>query len=194
MNKTDSGFLTREEILNPHGWILLSFIMDPRTGLGRFKDYRISNYQLMEEMIKYRQTKTAEEILEISDVKERSRRYFEQREPFEEMLKRCTRIEGNVIVTNLMNEETICCGNRFLIYALYPEPNIDVRVMWGREKQNVVFVCGHSILNRTNETNVGKLMLEYGGGGHERVGTCQVAIEDLERSLEKIVKHIREDG
>jgi nanoRNase/pAp phosphatase (c-di-AMP/oligoRNAs hydrolase) len=194
VNKSDSGNLTREEILNPKGWILLSFLMDPRTGLGRFKDYRISNYQLMEDMIQYCRTKTDEDILLIPDVQERAKRYFEQQELLEEMLKRCCEIRGNVIVTNLMNEETIYAGNRFLVFALYPEQNIEVRVMWGKNKKNVVLTCGHSILNRTSRTNVGKLMLEYGGGGHEKVGTCQVPIEDWERVLEEIVNRMQKDG
>lgn len=194
VNKSDSGNLTREEILSPKGWILLSFLMDPRTGLGRFRDYRIGNYQLMEDMIQYCRTKTDEEILLIPDVQERLKRYFEQQELFEEMLKRCCEIHGNVIITNLMNEEMIYSGNRFLVFALYPEQNIEVRVMWGKNKQNVVFTCGHSILNRTSQTNVGKLMLEYGGGGHEKVGTCQVPVEDWERVLEEIVNRMKKDG
>ncbi len=194
VNKSDSGNLTREEILNPKGWILISFLMDPRTGLGRFRDYRISNYQLMEDMIQYCRTKTDEDILLIPDVQERSKRYFKQQELFEEMLKRCCEIHGNVIITNLMNEETIYSGNRFLVFALHSEQNIEVRVMWGKNKKNVVFTCGHSIVNRTSQTNVGKLMLEYGGGGHEKVGTCQVPIEDWERVLEEIVNRIQKDG
>ncbi|MFH1623643.1 MAG: exopolyphosphatase [Pseudomonadota bacterium] len=194
VNKSDSGDLTREEILCPKGWTLLSFVMDPRTGLGRFKDYRISNYQLMEGMIQYCRTKTAEEILQIPDVQERTERYFTQQELFKDMLKRCCQIHGNVIVTNLLKEETIYCGNRFLVYALYPEQNIEVRVMWGRNKENVVFTCGHSILNRTSRTDVGKLMLKYGGGGHRRVGTCQVSIEDCQRVFKEIVQRAREDG
>lgn len=191
VNKSDSGNLTQKEILKPDGWILLSFVMDPRTGLGRFRDYRISNYQLMEDMIQYCRTKTAGEILELQDVRERTKRYFEQQELFKDMLERCAEIHENVIVTNLLNEETIYSGNRFLVYALYPDQNIEVRVMWGKDKQNVVFACGHSILNRTSRTNVGKLMLEYGGGGHEKVGTCQIMTEDWERALREIVQRMK---
>lgn len=194
VNKSDSGNLTREEILNPQGWILLSFIMDPRTGLGRFRDYRISNYELMEEMIEYCRTITVEEILENPDVRERTRRYFEQQELFKEMLRRCCSLRGNVIITNLLSEETIYSGNRFMVYALFPYQNIEVRVMWGREKQNVVFTCGHSILNRTSGTDVGKLMLSYGGGGHQRVGTCQIPTEQWEQALSDIVEKMLQDG
>jgi nanoRNase/pAp phosphatase (c-di-AMP/oligoRNAs hydrolase) len=194
VNKTDSANLTSEEIVNADGWILLSFMMDPRTGLGRFSDYRISNYQLMMDMISYCRTKTAEEILEISDIQERVKRYFEQQELFEDMLRRCSQVEDNVIITHLMNEETIYAGNRFLVYGLFPAQNVEVRVMWGKNKQNVVFAVGHSVLNQTCRTNIGRLMLEYDGGGHERVGTCQVPFEKWEQSLNEIVAKLRENG
>jgi len=194
VNKSDSGNLTREEVLNPKGWVLLSFIMDPRTGLGRFGDYRISNYQLMEEMVQYCRTKTVDEILQIPDVQERVKLYFDQQDLFKDMLNRCCMVKDNVIITNLINEETVYSGNRFLVYALFPNQNIEIRVIWGKSKQNVVFTVGHSILNRTSRTNVGKLMLTYGGGGHEKVGTCQVPIEDWERRMGEIVDQLRKDG
>lgn len=194
VNKTDSGNLTREEILNPEGWIILSFIMDARTGLGRFKDYRISNHRLMIDMIQYCRTMSANEIIENYDVQERIMRYFDQQDLFMEMLKRCSTVRGNAVVTNLKDEQTIYSGNRFLIYALFPEQNVDVRVMWGRNNQNVVFACGHSILNRTSNTDIGKLMLKFGGGGHHMVGTCQVPAEKWEEILEEIVKQINKDG
>ena len=194
VNKSDSGNLTREEILNPKGWVLLSFIMDPRTSLGRFGDYRISNYQLMEEMIQYCRTKTVDEILQIPDVQERVKRYFDQQDLFNDMLNRCCIVKDNVIVTNLINEETVYSGNRFLVYALFPNQNIEIRVIWGKSKQNVVFTVGHSILNRTSRTHVGKLMLKYGGGGHLKVGTCQVPAEDWEGLMGEIVDQMRKDG
>jgi nanoRNase/pAp phosphatase (c-di-AMP/oligoRNAs hydrolase) len=194
VNKTDSAKLSEEEILSPSGWILLSFIMDPRTGLGRFRDYRISNYRLMEDLIQHCRTMPVEEILELEDVKERTKRYFEHDALFRDLLKWSCELRDNVIVTNLMNVETIYVGNRFLVYAMYPEQNIEVRVMWGKDKQNVVFACGHSIINRTSKTNVGKLMLEYGGGGHPKVGTCQVDAENWREDLSKIVARMQADG
>ncbi|MBF0226190.1 MAG: exopolyphosphatase [Desulfobacterales bacterium] len=194
VNKSDSGNLTADQILNPKGWFLISFVMDPRTGLGRFRDYRISNYQLMEDMIQYCRTKTAEEILQLPDVVERTNRYFEHQKHFEEMLRKSCTIHDNVIVTNLINDDIIFCGNRFCVYALYPEQNIEIRIMWGKDKQNVVFTCGHSILNRTSKTNVGKLMLEYFGGGHEKVGTCQILVEDWENVLNELIDRMKKDG
>lgn len=194
VNKSDSGNLSIDDILNPHGFILLSFIMDPRTGLGRFRDYRISNYELMEDMIKYCRTMSEADILNVPDIKERIDRFNEHRKPFEEMLRRCCQIHGNVIVTNILEEEDIYCGNRFMVFALYPEQNIEIRVQWGKNKQNIVFSCGHSIINRTSKTNVAKTMLKYGGGGHEKVGTCQTTIDFWQEVLAELIEQMRNDG
>ncbi len=191
VNKTDSGDLTKDEILYPNGWILLSFIMDARSGLGRFKDYQISNHQLMKDMVEYCRIMPPELITTKEDIQERVVRYFDQQEQFVKMMKRCSKIKGNVIVSNLLSEEVIYSGNRFVIYAMYPEQNVDVRVMAGRNNQNVVFACGHSILNRSCQTNIGELMLEFGGGGHKVVGTCQLPIDDWQDALDKIVKRLR---
>jgi nanoRNase/pAp phosphatase (c-di-AMP/oligoRNAs hydrolase) len=190
VNKTDSGRLTREEILNPEGWIILSFIMDARTGLGRFKDYRVSNHQLMKDMINYCRTMPPEHILENYDVQERIMRYFDQQDLYMEMLKRCTSVKDNVIITNLKDEEIIYSGNRFIIYALYPDQNVDIRIMWGRDKRNVVFACGHSVLNQTCRADIGKLMLQYGGGGHKMVGTCQVPVEKWEQVRDELIENL----
>lgn len=194
VNKTDSGDLTKKEILDPKEWILLSFIMDPRTGLGRFRDYRISNYKLMEDMIRYCRKMTASEILEVPDVVERTERYFKQQEQFKRMLEESHSVKNNVLIVDLTRQPTIFAGNRFLVYAMFPEQNVELRIMWGRDKKNVVFACGHSVLNRTSKTNVGKLMLRYGGGGHEKVGTCQVEIEDWKRVRDEIVERMVKDG
>ena len=193
VNRSDSGNLTKEDILNPEGWILLSFIMDPRTGLGRFSDYRISNYQLMEDMFEYSRAKTVEEILVVPDVQERVKRYLEQHALYMDMLERACRLDGNVIVTNFLDEETIYCGNRFLVYAAYPEKSIEIRLMWGKDKKNVVFAVGKSILDRSSNVDVGELMLKHGGGGHKAVGTCQVPVEKREAVFADILKVCKEE-
>ncbi|MBU3915396.1 exopolyphosphatase [bacterium] len=194
VNKVDSANLTKDEIIHPKGWILLGYLMDPRTGLGYFRNFAISNYQLMMDLIKYCRSKSVDEILEISDVKERVTLYNEQQELFEDMLNRCCTIRGNVIITNLLEEEKNYCGNRFMVYGIYSEQNIEIRIMWGKNKQNIVFACGHSVLNHSSKTDVGKLMLKYGGGGHERVGTCQVPIDKWKEILEELVTQMQKDG
>lgn len=190
VDKVDSANLTTDEITNPTGWIQLGFIMDPRTGLGRYRDYRISNYQLMLDMIEYCRTKPAEEILRIDDVRERVKKYEEDREPFINMLTDNAEVQGDAVVLDLRNQEPIFCGNRFMVYTLFPECNISVRIIWGFKKQNVVLTVGHSILNRTSPVDVGALMLSLGGGGHRAVGTCQVAKANVPEALEKILSRI----
>ena len=194
VDKVDSANLTPEEVTNPQGWILLGYIMDPRTGLGRYRDYRISNYQLMLDMIEYCRSKTVEEIMEIPDVKERIDKYYTDEPQFIQMLKDNTKVQGNAVVLDLRNEDTIYCGNRFMIYTLYPDCNISIRVIWGFKKQNVVFTVGHSITNRTSNTDVGKLMLSFGGGGHKVVGTCQVAESEVSGTLSQLLEKINADG
>ena len=176
-----------EEILNPTGWVLLGFLSDPRTGLGRFRDFRISNYQLMEELINHCRNMSIEEILEQPDVKERVEMYFEQTRLFTEMIGEHTRTDGNVIVTDLRGVAPIYTGNRFLVYSLYPDQNVSLWVVDGKQKQNVAIACGYSILNRTCDADIGALMLSYGGGGHRMVGTCQVPYEDADRVIEELI-------
>lgn len=191
VDKVDSGQLSKEEILNPTGWILLGFISDPRTGLGRFRDFRISNYQLMEELINHFRNMSIEEILEEKDVKERVELYFEQDALFKKMVKEHTTVDGNVIITDLRDVAPIYTGNRFLIYSLYPEQNVSLWIVDGKLKQNISIACGYSILNRSCQVDIGSLMLSYGGGGHKMVGTCQVAYADGDEVISNIVKALK---
>jgi len=191
VDKVDSGKMTREEILNPEGWVLLGFLMDPRTGLGRFRDFTISNYQLMELLIDECAQSDIDSILALPDVQERVELYFEQDALFKEMVKKHTWVDGNVIVTDLRGVETIYTGNRFLVYSLYPEQNVSCWVVDGRGKQNCPIAIGYSILNRTCNANVGALCLKYGGGGHKQVGTCQVPYDDYETVIKEIVAALK---
>ncbi len=192
VDKADSANFTVDEILNPTGWVLLSFIMDPRTGLGRYRDYRISNYALMMDMIEYCREKTDTEILELPDVKERTVRYFEQDKNFKEMVLANARIDKNVIILDLRNQKEVFTGNRFLLYSLFPEQNISIQTMWGFQKQNIVITCGYSILKKDATINVGSLMLRHGGGGHHKVGTCQVPVDSADTIIQEIVDEIND--
>ena len=194
VDKVDAAKLTREEIMHPEGWVLLGYLMDPRTGLGRFRNFRISNYQLMEILLDACRVQTIDEILENPDVKERIELYFEQNELFRQMLLEVTHTDGNVIISDLRGRETIYTGNRFLVYSLFPEQNISMWVVDGRGKMNCPIAVGHSVLNRTSKTNVGSLLLKYGGGGHPQVGTCQVPYEDAGRVIGELAAQMKKDG
>jgi nanoRNase/pAp phosphatase (c-di-AMP/oligoRNAs hydrolase) len=194
VDKGDSAQFTREEVLEPKGWNLLNFLMDARTGLGRFHDFRVSNYQLMMDLIDYCRNHTIEQIMELPDVRERAILYREHGNRCKEQIRRCARVHQNLVVLDLRDEQTIFVGNRFLVYALFPETNISIHVLWGLRNQNTVFATGKSILNRTSNTNIGALMLEYGGGGHENAGTCQVDNEMAEDVLGALIQRITSEG
>jgi nanoRNase/pAp phosphatase (c-di-AMP/oligoRNAs hydrolase) len=194
VDQADSAQFVLDEVLHPTGWALLNFLMDARTGLGRFRDFRISNYQLMMELIEACKRLPVEEVLLLPDVKERVDVYFEQEERFKEQLRRCSTVHGNLVVLDLRPEHVIHAGNRFMVYALHPECNVSAHVLWGKQRQNTVIAVGKSIFNRSSNTNIGELMLAYGGGGHLNAGTCQVAHEDAERVLGELVARITADG
>jgi len=194
VDKADSALFSLEEIKTPTGWILLSFLMDPRTGLGRFRDFRISNYQLMIELVDACLERSVEEILDMPDVLERVKLYREHAAAAQAQLLARSTIHGNLVVLDLREDEVIHPTNRFMIYALHPECNISIHVLWGLKRQNTVFAMGKSIVDRSSKTDIGTLMLSYGGGGHEAAGTCQVANADAERVLAELVERVNTDG
>lgn len=194
VDKGDAARFNKEEVLDPQGWDLLNFLMDARTGLGRFREFRISNYQLMMDLIDYCKNHAIDEIMALPDVKERMDLYFEHSEQCKDQIRRCAVVHKNLVVLDLRQEETIFAGNRFIIYAIFPETNISIHVLWGLKRQNTVFATGKSILNRSSNTNIGTLMLEYGGGGHENAGTCQVANALADQVQSALIARIVSEG
>ena len=192
VDKGDSADFTVDDILDPKGWVLLHYLMDARTGLGRFHEFRISNYDLMMELIDYCREHTIDEILELPDVKERVDLYFEQAELFKEQLRRIAKVYDKVVVLDLRNEETIYAGNRFMIYALYPECQVSIHVAWGFRKQNTAVMIGKSIVNKASNADIGELCLKYGGGGHRNAGTCQLENDTVDEQLPDIIKALNE--
>jgi nanoRNase/pAp phosphatase (c-di-AMP/oligoRNAs hydrolase) len=188
VDKGDSADFTLDEILDPKGWVLLNYLMDARTGLGRFRTFRISNYDLMMELIDYCLEHNIDEILALPDVKERVDLYNEQAQQFKDQLRRVARLEGKVVVLDLRNEEVIHAGNRFMIYALYPEAQFSIHVAWGFRKQNTAVMIGKSIINKGADVDIGELCLKYGGGGHHNAGTCQLDNDKVDAELPEIIK------
>lgn len=194
VDKGDSAQFTRDEVLDSQGWNLLNFLMDARTGLGRFKEFRVSNYNLMMNLIENCRTQSIEQILVLPDVQERVELYREHEVKFKQQIQRCGKVYRNLVLLDLTNEEVIYAGNRFIIYALFPHCNISIHKMWGFQQQNIVFATGKSIFDRSSKTNVGALMLKYGGGGHHAAGTCQIPLSEADRVQEELIKQINLDG
>lgn len=194
VDKGDSAQFTRDEVLDSQGWNLLNFLMDARTGLGRFKEFRVSNYNLMMNLIENCRTQSIEQILALPDVQERVDLYREHEIKFKEQIQRCGKVYRNLVLLDLTNEEVIYAGNRFIIYALFPHCNISIHKMWGFQQQNIVFATGKSIFDRSSKTNIGALMLKYGGGGHHAAGTCQIPLSEADRVQEELIKQINLDG
>lgn len=193
VDKTDSAHLTPEDVTNPSGWVLLSYLMDPRTGLGKQHDYTISNKELMMKLVDWMSQYSLEEIMEIPDIKERIKRYKEDEKAFKDALLAHSRQEGNVVITDFRNVQ-VPVGNRFLIYTLFPTANISVRIMDGKGGEFIAVAVGHSIFNRTSKTDVGALMARYGGGGHHAAGTCQLPVHQADEKIAEIVAEIKKDG
>lgn len=190
VDKADSAGFSMDDVLNPQGWELLSFLMDARTGLGRFREFRVSNYQLMMMLIDCCRDMPIADILALPDVKERVDLFFAQHALFREQIARVAQVHGPLVVLDLRNEDTIYAGNRFVVYAMYPQCNISMHVMWGREKSNTVYTVGKSIFDRSSPVNVGALMLQHGGGGHHAAGTCQGGNTTAEQLKQQLIDEI----
>ena len=188
VDKADSAGFSKDDVLHPKGWELLSFLMDARTGLGRFREFRVSNYQLMMMLIDSCRDMHIDAILAMPDVKERVSLFFTQHALFRAQLARVARVHEKLVVLDLREEETIFAGNRFVVYAMFPQCDLSMHVLWGREKQNTVYTVGKSIFDRGNPMDVGALMLQHGGGGHHAAGTCQGPNETAEAMKQQLIE------
>ena len=187
VDKADSAQFTRDEILHPAGWVLLNFLMDSRTGLGRFRSFRVSNYDLMMQLIDRCRSLEVDAVLALPDVQERVSLYNEHKHKFEDQVRRCSNVHGKLVTLDLRDEEVIYAGNRFMIYAMFPQCTVSMHVLWGLKQQNTVFAIGKSILDRSSPVDVGAICLKHGGGGHKAAGTCQVANERADAVLAELV-------
>ncbi len=190
----DCSNYSTEDILNPKDWVLLNYLMDPRTGLGRYKRYRISNYSLMEKLVDLCANKSIQEIMEDPDVKERIDIYFLEQESFIEQIKRCTKVEDNIAILDVRGEDVVHIGNRFMLYALFPNCNISIHAFWGKQKQNTVLAVGKSVVNRSCSIDIGAMLYQYSGGGHVNAGTCQISNDKADATIDILKTQIIQLG
>ena len=190
VDKADSAKYTREDILDPQGWMLLAFLSDPRTGMGYTHTYSVSNFDLMKTIPGMLRSMTISQILKTPDMLERVAAYREDNDQYIKFLKNTARIDGDAIVLDLRGKKDAPTGNRFMEYTLFPDQNVSVRLADGRKGEFVMISVGGSIINRTIKIDVGALMLKHGGGGHKKVGTCQVAPAKADEVLKDILATI----
>ena len=186
-DRLDSAQLNIDDVLEPKGYILLGYTLDPRTGLGAYQDY-------FKKLVQWLHSKPIEEIMEIPEVKERVDRIREQDKAFREATLAHSRLDGNVLVTDFRGLSALPVGNRFLVYTLFPQANISMRVHWGPSREHVSVAVGHSIFNRTSRTTVGNLMSHYGGGGHTGAGHCLVSAADADLKIAEMIATMKKDG
>jgi hypothetical protein len=186
-DRLDSAMLNLEDVLDPKDYILLGYTLDPRTGLGAFHDYFLK-------LVEWLKSLPISEILALPEVARRSTVLREQDVAFRDATRTRSRLEGNVVFTDFRGEEAPPVGNRFLVYTLFPQANVSLRVHWGPRKEFVAAAVGHSIFNRTSRTNVGELMSRYGGGGHRGAGTCLLPRDKAEDQIAEIIASMRKDG
>ena len=194
VDKVDSAQLTQDEILNPTGWVLLGFLIDPRTGLGYHREFTISSLDFCTNLVDMLGDMSIDEVLAHPDTKERIDLYFESTDKAKEFYKTCTWMDGPIVISDFRIAGMAPPSNRFLVYSLYPDANISVRMIDGKGGEFVSLSVGYSVLNRTATVDVGSLMLKYGGGGHKVVGTCQVPYEAAEDTLQEIVDFIKAES
>lgn len=185
-DRFDSADLSVVDIVNPKGVILLGFTIDPRTGLGRFKDYFLKLVDWLKEL-------EVEDVLEQAEVADRVDIYKSNNLAFERVLKANSRADGNVIVTDFRDLDKIPIGNRFLVYSIFPQCNVSVRVQWGPKKEFVAVTIGRSIFNKTCHINAGHLCSDYGGGGHKGAGGCVLDPQVADRQLAGIIRLLKEN-
>jgi hypothetical protein len=186
-DRLDAAQLNIDDVLEPRGYILLGYTLDPRTGLGAYREYFMQLLELLK-------TKPIDQILETPEVRERVGRIREQDTAFREATVARSRLDGNVVFTDFRDTDPIPVGNRFLVYTLFPQANVSLRVHWGPTRQHVAAAVGHSIFNRTSRTNVGELMSRYGGGGHKGAGTCLLPAEKAEALIAEMIAALKRDG
>ena len=194
VDQADSANYTEDDILAPTGWTLINFVTDPRTGLSRFGHFQISNDQLMIDLMTYCRRHEPAEILEIPDVEDRVHLFQEHGEYAELQIRGNGSIDGKTVLVDLREEEKIYACNRFMVYALFPECNLSIFANPLEGEDRVEIAMGKSILDRSSDANVGLLMLEYGGGGHEAVGTCRVPRAEADGVIASLLEKVVATG
>jgi nanoRNase/pAp phosphatase (c-di-AMP/oligoRNAs hydrolase) len=186
-DRFDSARLAMQDVTDPEGVILLGFTIDSRSGIGRFKEYFVK-------LVEWLKTMPLEEVLSQPEVTERVDLLKKNNAAFLDILKENSKQDGNVTITDFRSLEKIPIGNRFLIYTIFPDSNVSVRIQWGPDKKFVSVTLGHNIFNRMSRSNCGKICSDYGGGGHKGAAACPLDSEKAEHQIAEIVQRLKKGG
>lgn len=194
MLEVDKGYraqYTIDDILYPSNWRLLGYLTDMRTGLEDSQRFSVSHYQMEMNLINYCKDHTILEILSLPEVEERLKTYFSYIDECKDQILRCSTIYYNLVVVDMRDERVIYPGNRFIVYALFPECNVSLQVTSDIINNKTIFVASKSIIDRSYKANIGEIMSRYGGGGHANAGTCRVDNDRAREVLEGLIKRLR---
>jgi nanoRNase/pAp phosphatase (c-di-AMP/oligoRNAs hydrolase) len=186
-DRLDSAQLTPSDVEDPRGYILLGYTIDSRSGLGAFTDY-------FKKLVEWLKTMSIDDVLAQPEVAQRIERLRRDQEDFKRLLQRNSFTLNNVVITDLREIKQLPTGNRFLVYTLFPDQNVSLRVHWGPYHESVIAAVGHSIFNRTCNTSVGELMSRWGGGGHRGAGTCVLPLESAAEAIDEILFELQANG
>ena len=186
IDRLDSAQLTIDDVTKPEGWILLGLTLDPRSGLGpEFQKY-------FRWLVEYVKELPLAKVLQHPEVKKRCDRVLHEQEEFKAVLQQHSRSEQGVIITDFRGQKNLPVGNRFLVYTMYPECHVEVRLFDGLGGK-VVLAAGRSIFCRKCQVSCGELLARYGGGGHAGAGTCQLEGAEAPAKIAEIVSILQKN-
>jgi hypothetical protein len=186
-DRLDSARLEIKDVTDPQGVILLGFTIDGRTGIGSFKDY-------FNNLVTWLRTMSLDDVLKQPEVLDRTQRMKDSNSEFLSHLKTHSKKDGNVVITDFRSLDKVPVGNRFLIYTVFPDVNVSVRLQWGPGKKFIATTLGHNIFDRSCKTDIGQLCGMYGGGGHRGAGACVLDPKEADRQVKEIVETLKKNG
>jgi hypothetical protein len=179
-DRLDSAQLELDDVLSPEGYTLLGFTLDSKSGLGDPREYFL-------ELVPAVTSKPIQEVLDLPSVRDRTTRLKEQDGQFREAAIAHSRLDGPLIITDFRSLDPLPVGNRFLIYTVFPDATLSLRIQRGRAPDTVSVSGGRSIFNRTSRANIGIVMSLYGGGGQPGAGACVLPAATADAQIAEIV-------
>jgi hypothetical protein len=184
-DRIDSADLTLDEILHPehYPYVLLSMTIGSHTP---------SEARYWDRLVDLLRTRSMTRVMDDAEVQRRCRRVVTANIAYEKALLKHTTMAGQVSITDFRRLDPAPNGNRFLVYSLFPDCTVNVKIVYDEENLASIRV-GHSILNRGCKVNVGKMLTAFEGGGHPGAGACRFSREKATDYLTRIVNILQKN-